>query len=1452
MSDRLQRLLANERLIFTLVAVLALAGLAAYLTMDRQEDPAFPYRAGLITVAFPGADPGRIERLVLEPIEEELAGVEEIDHTESTARQGVAIVRIELQAWVYDTDSAWDRVRVALDSARRDFPDGVAEPALEDRIVTASTAVLAVTGSDDPLALADAAERLKSQLLDMPGVSSIRLIGDPEEQITIALSDAALLRSGLTPNQLLTQLQSSNAIIPGGSLRLSGRSLTLRPQTDYASLSEIRDTPITLAGGNVVPLGTIAEVVRGEQEPPEARVRFDGKRAVGLDIKAERNRTNVVKFGQALRAEVDELRPAFAPLEIREMFYQPTYTESRLDNLVGSLLLAVLIIVGVLFLGMGLRVGLLVATLLPLVTLCALGIYAMGGGVLHQIAIIGMVIALGILVDNAIVMTENIQHHLNRGASRASAAAQSVRELGGPLFAATGTTLAAFVPMALSEGNTGDFIRAMPILIMLSLVVSYVFAITLTPVTARRFLRRQSADKETNAPIMRLAEQLSRISTARPWWMAAGGALVVAAAFASGGMLDQQFFPNADRNQVLIDLTLPEGTHLTRTREVAARMERDLRQREDVHVVHSFVGFAGPTFYYNLQRSPSAPQRARLVAETDGLTANQAVIDWARTYGRESLPGVDVVPSILRQGPPVASPIEIRVFNPDPDQLAAATEQVFAAVLGVSGARDVRQDLGTGAPGIVFDVHDQVARRLGISRVDIAQALQGRSLGINVGQYRAGEDPVPIQLRSPQGQLFPLPELETINVYTPDGRAVPLAQVASARLAMQPGAVRHYNQHRVARVYSELAEGFVFSEVVAPVQASIADLDLPPGTRIEFGGEAEASRDANSALLQAAPLGVGLLLFFLLLQFNSFRRMGLVLLTIPFAVAGVIPGLLLLGIPFGFQPLQGIIALVGIVVNNAIVLIDVIDQRLAQGEDITTAVRDAVRRRTRPILLTTATTIAGLLPLALSDTTLWPPMAWTIITGLIASTLLTLLVMPALCLLLLGRRSMPARAAGGSAAALLAGLVLVIAVATPSAQADEIDTVDFNTAALAGANELEVDALAARTRAARAGASAAYRDALAPKLSVRARASRSDATGSISVPGPMGQQRFETTAREQSEAIIEIRQPLLRLADQLYGAPAQAESARASLARTESLKLANALRAASIYLEALRLQARLDANTRLRDSLSARVKRVAAQVEAGRALETDRLDIDLALQEARREQIQLTTGYRVATTRLARAMGRDGRVVPAPLDYTPPAVNADPETLLAEAIDARRDLDAIEHDLDAARLQTRAASSRWLPEIDAVASQTWRSGNAFFPDDEGRIAAELTWTPFAGGVIAARRDQAEAQRQALDADRRAFMHEIRVQIEEQLAAIDSALALADLAETGLSSARSRLKLRDARFRAGRATADDVVEAEAELARQQARRAIARYDHLEAWIGLQGALARSDWVTTLPD
>jgi len=994
--------LDRKRLVLAAVALLSLIGLAAWIGMDRQEDPFFPYRYGHVLVSWPGAEPERMERLVLNILEEEIASVDEVNEINGTARLGFAHVIVGMGQHIYDTDAVWDRIRVAVDDAARRFPDGVTGIEIRDRSMDTHGVVLSITGSDDLLELLDAARQLRRDLFRVPDIGRIDLLGDPGEQLLITLDDARAAELGIGHDQLAAQLAERNLVVPGGTLAAGDRYLVLKPLTDFDAVEQLADTPITTAGGHQVTLSAVADIRLGPTEPSGSRIWHDGRPAVALGIVIPENRLNAVRFGEQLRDRVDQVRPRYEPLVIEEMFYQPLWVEKRLRELGRSLLIGVFIVATLLLTVMGLRLGLVVAGVLPLVTLSALAIYAIGGGVLHQMAIAGMVIALGMLVDNAIVMAENLQWHLDRGKHRAQAAQAAVRELAGPLAAATGTTLAAFTPLLLASGDTADFTRAIPIMVMLTLATSYLYAIFVTPTLAGALLKPGAG--EHSARIEGLGRQLGALAVARPVHVLIGAAVIVAAALALSGLMQRDFFPSTDRNEFIIDLRFAEGTRVETSALKGGELASLIRELEGVEAVHLFAGFGGPRFYYNLIDIPNSPHLARLAVIAEAESHIAPLLHWTRRHARELAPEAQVVARRLGQGPPLDAPVEIRIFGEELGSLATASEQVMTALRDIPGATDIRHKLGEGMPTLTFEIDDAEAARHGISRREVAETLAGASLGREFSTWRAGREPLPMRLRSPEGENMPVHALDGLQVSGANG-SVPLAQLVRTRLSLEPAVIEHRDLERMTAVLAETAEGVTYGQVIDRLMPKLDALALPDGVRIELGGAAAEADTANTALFTTLPIGILLLLMFLLWQFNSFRLVALVLVTVPLAAAGVIPGLILAGQPFSFTATLGVVALIGIVVNNAIVLLDVIGIHRAQGLTMEQAVSQAVGRRIRPILLTTATTIAGLLPLTFTQSTLWPPLAWAIISGLLAATVLTLMVIPAAYRLVMRERT---------------------------------------------------------------------------------------------------------------------------------------------------------------------------------------------------------------------------------------------------------------------------------------------------------------------------------------------------------------------------------------------------------------------------------------------------------------
>ena len=984
-----------RRLVFSLTVMLLVVGLASWFNMARQEDPSFPYRNGLITAVFPGATEEQTEQLITQPLEERLLEVDEVDRVRSVSRDSVSVLIIEMHDHIYDTDTAWERVRIAMSRAEKDFPNGVTEFYLEDKKMDIPAVILAVKGSSDVILMAQQAEVLKRRLLRIPQISRIELSGDPQEELIVTLKTAELNRLGINRDQIVQIIKRSNYLVPGGQAQLDGRALRIASYSDIQSLDTLKNTPLTLANGQTVPLGSVADIAISAREPLSAQSYINGERAVMLGIMTRRGQVDALSFGEAIRAELTSFQDDFAPLIIEEVFFQPDYVAARLNGLQWNLAGSVAIIAFIVVLALGLRNGLVVAAVLPVVAIISLALYNLGGGILHQIAVIGMVISLGILIDNAIVVVEAIEQNLAKGMTRSDAVKETFSQMAMPLFSSTGTTVAAFIPLLLSKGGTGDFTRGIPVMIILALIVSYFVSVIVLPLAAKYIVKEQR--RERGRFISGLIHFIIKCSKdyGRRTLLLVGLLIMGAAALAPG--LKLQFFPLADRAQLIVDVTLPSSSRAEEALDISAEIESRLLERSDVMSVYRTVGASGFRVYYNIQAQTEAPNTARLVINTDSSETNESVIHWVENVVQSEFPDAMLVAKRLGQGPPTPAPVEIRLQSDDATALSMATDKVLRILHETPGTEMIRSDVDTGMAELKIDVDKVVADSLAYTSLDVANALFSQSRGAAAGEYRYADDPIDIRVRSDEGELTDTAMLMGMHLHGGSREPVPLGAISTVALEWSPAVIRHYQGIRTVTVLSELAPGAAYNKILKAVNDALEADPLPDGVLLQFGGDAEGSGDANSAILKTAPLGAMLLLVFMLLEFNSFRRLGIILVTIPLAAVGIIPGLVISDSPFGFQSLLGVIALVGIVVNNAIVLIDAIDGRLHAGGNIHDAVDAAIRHRTAPVLLTTLTTVLGLLTLAFSDSTLWPPMAWAIISGLLMSTLLTLLVVPVLC-----------------------------------------------------------------------------------------------------------------------------------------------------------------------------------------------------------------------------------------------------------------------------------------------------------------------------------------------------------------------------------------------------------------------------------------------------------------------
>ena len=1046
--DPTRAAIEKDRVTAVILLFLIAAGVSAYQGLPRAEDPEITYRLAVVLTRLPGASPDRIEHLVTDPLEAALQEIPEIAYVASRSRTGVSLLTVEVRDEVADVQPIWDDLRRKVARVAPDLPDGAIGPLVNDELGDIFGIIVTLTGEGYSYAdLEQIADAVRDDLLRIDDVAKVDVYGAQDERIFVDYEHERLAEVGLSPLQLRAILESVNVVIPGGEVRTAVERIALEPTGRFESVDDLRRTIVALPGRSaVVALEDLASISRGYVEPPAQLVSASGTPALALAI-AMRAGGNVVALGADVRREIARLEARYPiGVEFDVVRFQPEVVSTRLRTFVGSLLQSVGIVVGVLLLFMGLREGFVVASLVPVAILAALFLMSVFGIGLHQVSLAGLIIALGMLVDNAIVMTEAITVQMRVGRRPVEAAVNAARELRSPLLVASLTTAAAFLPIFLAQSPTGEYTTPLFKVVTITLLASWGLALTLTPLLCARLLRgrrttdREAADAGALDESVFVALERADLTTAgetydsrfhrtyralllaglRHRTLALGAvAALFLAALQGFGFLPNTFFPPSDQAIFTAEYDLPAGTSVERTAEVVGAIDRfvarELRagavrppagaaaapRSEGVTNWITFVGNGGPRFYTaHVPESSSAEHAFSILNATSRAAITDTLIPRLQAFCRERFPDLSVTLRTLQIGTPFAAPVEVRLSGRDREALFDVVAGVKAQLRATRGVRNVVDDWGPRSKKLVVDVDQPRARRAGVTNQDVAISLRAALSGFETTQYQEAGTRIPVLLRSTVAGVADLSSIDSLTVHAQTtGRAVPLGQVASPELVWEPSTVRRRNRVPTVTVAADVDSGATPSEVVAQLRPWLdaEQARWPLGFHYEFGGEEERSVKANRSILVNLPVAALVIALLLVGQFNSVRRAVIILLTIPLGLIGVVAGLFVAQSYFGFMTLLGIVGLAGIVINNAIVIIDRIGIEIDRyGLDPRRAIVGAAQRRCRPIILTTVTTVAGLIPLWIGGGPLWEPMAVSIIFGLLFATALTLGVVPIL------------------------------------------------------------------------------------------------------------------------------------------------------------------------------------------------------------------------------------------------------------------------------------------------------------------------------------------------------------------------------------------------------------------------------------------------------------------------
>jgi multidrug efflux pump subunit AcrB len=1009
--------LDTNRLTVVFIASVIIIGLIQFFDFPRQEDPPITIREVVVTAFFPGMEPADMEELVTRRLEAELRSLPELDDIWSDSKQGVTIIHAETRDEFDDLDLIWQRVRNRMLDVRPHLPSGTIGPFVNDEFGLTAIASIALTS--EGFSMADmrlVARDIRDRLYELPGIRKVDLHGVHEEQVFLKFSATRLAQFGLTAAELVNTLVEQNIVLPGGRVEATAQNIVVSPSGNFRSVGDIENVEFTIPSTQqTIRLRDLVSVERDYADPPRNMSYFNGERAIVISVSITPG-VNAVGFGEALTQKLQLIETGLPLGYVLEYAtFQPDLVEAAVNGGLSNVYLTIAIVLVVVMIFLGVRTGLIVGSFVPLTMLMGMIVMRLIGIELERVSIASSIIALGMLVDNGIVIAEDIRSRLERGQERREACIETGQTLAIPLLTSSLTTILAFLPMLLMDGQTGEYAFSLPMVVMLLLLSSWFLSMYVTPAMCFWFMKVKPV-AQSGAPADGGAQEaagdaysggfyrvyrglLERLLGLRIIVAAAAIAAILLGGFIASHLVREFFGPSTDRNQFLVYVDLPAGYRLESTNETVQGLNAWLSDPEinpEITDTVAYVGFGGPRFFLVLSPVQPNPHVAFLVVSTEEAEQVPEVMRRLRQHFLDEIPEAAGRVKQMWLGSSEPGFVELRLIGPDTEVLYEKGNQLVDALRAMPGSLDVRHDWENKALRATIVVDQVRARRAGVTSRDVALWLQTHMDGLEITEYREGDIAIPVRARSIGEHRRGLGDLWNVKVTSSQtGQVVPLTQIADIRVESDFYRISRRNQERclTVEVKHEILRA---PELLAAAEPLIDELQLEPGYRWEAGGEIEQSAETMGKLMQWMPICIFGIVVLLIWQFNSFRRPLIIFITIPLAFTGGFIGLLIMGAPFDFFAMLGLLSLAGVIINNGIVLIDKIDSDRADGAEPYAAIVNAALSRFRPILMTTVTTVFGLLPLIVSFDPLFFSMAVILAFGLLFGTILTLGVVPAL------------------------------------------------------------------------------------------------------------------------------------------------------------------------------------------------------------------------------------------------------------------------------------------------------------------------------------------------------------------------------------------------------------------------------------------------------------------------
>ncbi|MBN6792735.1 efflux RND transporter permease subunit [Pseudomonas fulva] len=1002
--------LRNRQIVLFLMILLAGVGALSYTKLGQSEDPPFTFKAMVIRTLWPGATAEEVARQVTERIEKKLMETGEYEKIVSFSRPGESQVTFMARDSLHSADipTLWYQIRKKVADIRHTLPPEVQGPFFNDEFGTTFGNIYALTGPGfDYAVLKDYADRIQIQLQRVKDVGKVELIGLQDEKIWIELSNVKLATLGIPLQAVQQALQEQNAVSTAGFFETPSERVQLRVSGRFDSVEQIRQLPLRV-GERTFRLGDVARVYRGYNDPPAPRMRFMGEDAIGLAV-SMKDGGDILTLGKALEAEFERLaRGLPAGLSLRKVSDQPAAVKAGVGEFVQVLCEALVIVLLVSFFSLGVRTGLVVALAIPLVlamTFAAMYYFGIG---LHKISLGALVLALGLLVDDAIIAVEMMAIKMEQGFDRLKAASYAWTSTAFPMLTGTLITAAGFLPIATAASSTGEYTRSIFQVVTIALLTSWVAAVLFVPYLGERLLpdlAKRHAARHGNggaAPDPYATPFYQRVRRVVAWCVRRRKTVIVLtiAAFVGSVFLfrfvPQQFFPASGRPELMVDLKLAEGASLVNTGEKVRQLEQLLKQQQGIVNYVAYVGSGSPRFYLPLDQQLPAASFAQFVVLADSMQAREDLRSWLISTVEQQFPDLRARVTRLENGPPVGYPVQFRVTGEHIEQARALAREVAEKVRENPQVVNVHLDWEEPSKAVFVEIDQDRARALGVSTRQLSSFLQSSLTGTAVSQYREDDELIEILLRGTSQERNDLSQLASLSLPTDNGRSVALSQVATLTYGFEEGIIWHRDRLPTVTVRADIYDKVQPATVVKQVQPTLQGIraKLPDGYLLEVGGTVEDAERGQKSVNAGMPLFIVVVLSLLMIQLRSFSRTVMVFLTAPLGLIGVTLFLLVFNQPFGFVAMLGTIALAGMIMRNSVILVDQIEQDIASGLGRWQAIVEATVRRFRPIVLTALAAVLAMIPL--SRSVFYGPMAVAIMGGLIVATALTLLFLPAL------------------------------------------------------------------------------------------------------------------------------------------------------------------------------------------------------------------------------------------------------------------------------------------------------------------------------------------------------------------------------------------------------------------------------------------------------------------------